>query len=118
MKNFFLVLGLTIILIKVSYAQNGQSFFFDEFAISANRSGNTDQNAKDCYGFGLGAYHSFWSDKKLNIVTGVEYNRTSQFFASMYEGHFAHATDLNYTINCFSIPAGLRINFGSNLKFF
>lgn len=118
MKQLFLVLGLTIILSKVSWGQNVQSLFFDEFAVSANRSVNPDQNAKDCYGFGLGAYHSFRPDKKLNIITGIEYNRTSQFFESMYEGHFAHATDLTYTINCFSIPAGLRINFGTNLKVF
>ncbi|KAF0131360.1 MAG: hypothetical protein FD155_1024 [Bacteroidetes bacterium] len=118
MKQFIFVLGLTIILSKVTCGQNVQSFFFDEFAISANRSVNPGKAAEGLYGIGLGVYHSFRSDKKLNIITGIEYNRTSQFFESMYEGHFAHATDLIYTINCFSIPAGLRINFGTNLKVF
>jgi len=118
MKQLFLVLGLIIILSKVSCGQNVVSFFFDEFAISVNRSVNTGKDAEGLYGFGLGVYHSFRSDKKLNIITGIEYNRTSQFFDSMYEGHFAHATDLTYIINCFSIPAGLRINFDSNLKVF
>ncbi len=51
-------------------------------------------------------------------MLGMEYNRTSQFKKSMYEGHYSNATDLTYTMNFFSIPLGLRLTMGTKTKFF
>lgn len=118
MKQFIILLGLLILIGEASNGQASNVFFFDEFSASVNRTNLQNDNTEDRYGFGLGAYHSFRSDKKLNIVFGVEYNRTSQFKKSMYEGHFAHATDLTYTIHCISIPIGIRANWGSKTKVF
>lgn len=118
MKHYFLIISLVLFLNNVSNGQNSNDFFFDEFQISLNRSCLQNNNTEDRFGFGLGAYHSFLPDKKINLVFGLEYNRISQFKKRMYEGHFSHATDLTYNLNCFSIPVGLRLNIGSKTKLF
>jgi hypothetical protein len=118
MKRFFVILGLILLIGEVSKGQDADDFFFDEFHISLNRTALENSNTHDRYGFGLGIYHSFRSEKKLNIVFGLEFNRTSQFKKHMYAGHFANATDLTYNINCISIPIGIRVNLGSKTKVF
>jgi len=118
MKHCFLIISLIFLVDKVSNGQDSNNFFIDEFQISLNRTNLQDNNTADRYGFGIGAYHSFLQDKKINLVFGLEYNRTSQFKKLMYEGHFAHATDLTYTLNCFSVPVGFRFNIGSKTKIF
>lgn len=105
-------------MIQVSYGQDSIDFFFKEFNVSVNRTTLQGANSENRYGFGLGAYHSLLPDKKINIVFGFEYNRTSQYIKFMYEGHFAHATDLTYNINCFSVPLGFRLNIGSKKRLF
>lgn len=118
MKHFIIIFGLIFLIDKVSNGQDSDDFFFDEFWISFNRTNLQDDNTEDRNGFGLGVSHSFMSDKTLNLVFGIEYNRTSQFKNYMYEGHFANATDLTYNLNCLSIPIGLRVNVGSKIKVF
>lgn len=103
---------------NVSNCQESKDFFIDEFQLSVNRTNLKDNNTEDRYGFGLGAYHSFMSDKKINLVIGFEYNKTSQFKRRMYEGKFAHTTDLTYNLNCLSVPVGFRFNIGSKTKIF
>lgn len=118
MKHCILIIGLIFFLGKVSNGQNSNQFFFDEFQISLNRTNLQNNNTEDRYGFGFGAYHSFMPNKRINLVFGLEYNRTSQFKKSMYEGHYAHTTDLTYNLNCFSVPIGFRFNIGSKTKLF
>ena len=118
MKHSILIIGLICFLSKLSNGQDSNDFFFDEFNVSINRTTLQNDNTEDRYGFGLGAYHSFMPHKKINLVFGFEYNRTSQFKKTMYEGHFANATDLTYNLNCFSIPVGFRLNAGSKTKVF
>lgn len=118
MKHWILIISLFFLFRAESYGQVSNEYFFDEFQISFNRTTLHDNNTEDRYGFGLGAYHSFLPDRKINLVFGLEYNRTSQFKKTMYEGHFAHATDLTYNLNCFSVPVGLRLNIGSKAKLF
>lgn len=117
MRFFALILIFIVISIFAS-GQDSVKFFFNEFTISANRTNMKDDNTEDRYGFGFGAYHSFFPDKIVNLIPGFEYNRTSQLKKSIYEGHFANATDLTYTLNCISVPVGLRINIGKKTKFF
>jgi hypothetical protein len=93
-------------------------FFFDEIAISVNRTNLENENTEDRYGFGIGINHSFRQEKSLNIMFGLEYNKTSQFKKNMYEGHYADATDLTYNINYISVPIGLRYNVGKKVKIF
>lgn len=118
MKHCILIIGLIFLLCKTSNGQESDDFLVDEFLISVNKTNVQSVNTEDRVGFGLGVYHSFMEDKKLNLIMGLEYNRTSQFKKSMYEGHFAHATDITYRLNCISIPVGFRLYVGSKLKVF
>jgi hypothetical protein len=117
-KYFLLVIGLIIVISIQSFGQNKKKFFFDEFNISINRTNLKNENTEDRFGFGFGIYHSFMSDKKINLIFGFEFNRTRQFKIRMYEGHFAHSSDLTYKINCLSIPIGVRYNLGHKIKIF
>ena len=118
MKHVILSFGLVLCLGKLSCGQGKDVFFFNEFQISLNRTYLHNDNTEDRFGFGLGAYHAFRADKKLNIVFGLEYNRSSLFKKSMYEGHFAHFTNVTYHLNSLSIPLGLRLTMGSGIKIF
>lgn len=118
MKLKMMIFGLICFWGKISNGQDSNSVIFDEFLISANRTVLQDRNTEDRFGFGLGVYHSFLPAKKLNIVLGLEYNRTGQFKKSMYDGHFANAANVTYSLNCVSIPLGLRANMGSKTKMF
>jgi hypothetical protein len=112
---FFLILTS---LTNSIYAQDVNELFFDEASVSFNRTNLADDNTENRNGFGLGVYHSFFADNMLNLTFGVEYNRTNQFKKSMYEGHYATATDLTYHLNMASFPVGARLNFGKKIKFF
>ena len=118
MKKTIFIFGLILILINGTYGKDSNDPFFNEFQFSVNRTTLRNENTQDRYGFGFGVYHSFMSKKMVNIIFGIEYNRTSQFKKYMYEGHFAHSTDVTYNLNCFSIPLGLRLNIGSKTKVF
>jgi hypothetical protein len=99
-------------------AQDVNELFFDEATVSFNRTNVADDNTENRNGFGVGLYHSFLPQKRINLVFGLEYNRTGQFKKTMYEGHYANSTDLEYNVNSFSIPFGIRLNIGGYVKFF
>jgi hypothetical protein len=109
---------LLILLDNSLYAQDVNEWFFDEASISFNRTNLVDENTENKNGFGLGVYHSFFADKMANLIFGIEYNRTNQFKKSMYEGHYATATDLTYHLNMASFPLGGRLNIGGKIKLF
>ena len=117
MKILTLIIGI-FVLTKYSFGQEKVAIFFDEFSISVNRTNLKNYNTEDRFGFGIGAYHSFLSKNKVNLILGIEYNRSNQFKKYMYEGHFANSADLTYSLSCISIPMGIRINFGSKTKIF
>ncbi len=114
--KFGLFFSLLILLGNSLYAQDVNELFFDEASISFNRTNLVDDNTENRNGFGLGVYHSFFADKMVNLIFGIEYNRTNQFKKSMYEGHYATATDMTYHLNMASFPLGGRLNFGKKIK--
>lgn len=118
MKEYILIISLFLAFCIQSAGQDSVGFFLDEFQISLNRTTLQDDNTEDRFGIGLGAYHSFLADKRINILFGLEYNRTNQFKKDMYEGHFATATNVTYNLNCVSIPVGARLHVGNKLKLF
>ncbi|MBE9468090.1 MAG: hypothetical protein IMY72_07190 [Bacteroidetes bacterium] len=116
------IIILTFFFLKAFvYGQNDSVFFFnefDEFNVSINKTNLEDNNTNDGFDFGIGAYHTFLSDKNVNILFGFEFNRTKQFKEYMYEGHFANSSDLTYFINSISIPVTARFNMGRHVKIF
>lgn len=59
---------------------------------------------------------AFMPEKKINLVFGFEFNRTSQFKKKIYEGRFANSTVITYKINSLSIPLNASLNFGYKTK--
>jgi len=116
--KYGLIFFLLIPLCNSFYAQDVNEWFFDEVSISFNRTNLANDNTENRNGFGLGVYHSFFAKSMANLKFGIEYNRTSQFKLSMYEGHYAHATDLTYHLNMASFPLGMRLNIGKKVKVF
>lgn len=115
MKQIVLIIFILGVLNNVT-AQNKN--FSPEILISLNKTDLKDENTKDMYGFGIGVYQSFMNNKRLNIILGLEYNRTNLFKNRIYESHFSNAKDVTYNINSLSFPIGTRINIGSKIKFF
>lgn len=101
---------------------------FNEVNISINRTFVSDTNTTDHFGFGIGIYHTFRSSKKLNIRTGIEFNRTTQFKKLIFEGENIYFSGANvfektfvnttYHLNCLSIPLVARYNFGKKQNVF
>lgn len=118
MRSAILIFGVFCLPGKESMGQYTNKFLFDEFSVSVNRTNVQDDNTEDIFGFGLGVYRGFMADKMLNVMVGLEFNRTSQFKKFMYESHSSHSAEVTYSLNCISIPVGLRVNVGSKTKFF
>jgi hypothetical protein len=117
MKRLNLLLGLTALAL-LSFGQTNSQLATCEFSLSVNRSNLNVESTEDKVGFGIGICYPFFADKRVNLLTGLEYNHTSWFINSLYESHFSHSTDLTYTMNCISIPIGLRLNTGTKTNFF
>lgn len=113
-----------IIFIILSFAfmsgigQISEKLFFNEINISVNRTTLKNDNTQNRTGFGLGVYRSFWPQKTINLVFGMEYNHTGQFKKLMYQGRFASATNVTYHLNLISVLLGARCNVGKSIRFF
>lgn len=116
--RYFLSLLILVMLCKSFYAQDVNELFFDEASISFNRTNLEDDNTENRNGVGLGLYHSFFAKKTVNLIFGIEYNRTNQFKKIMYQGHYVYETDLIYNLNMVSFPVGVRLNAGNKVKVF
>jgi len=117
LKSKLTILGLIFLTIH-SFGQDSTKFFIDEFKLSVNRTLLSDNNTKDRNGFGVGLYHSFFQKKTSNIIFGLEYNLTSQFKKQTYQDHFAQSSNVTYTIHSISIPVGLQLTIGKEIRYF
>ncbi|PKP30062.1 MAG: hypothetical protein CVT99_14880 [Bacteroidetes bacterium HGW-Bacteroidetes-16] len=114
-----LILSAILILIMIpSFGQQNSVQLFGEFRVSINRNGSFTPNTREKFGFGAGAYHTLKANEMIDVLFGFEYNRTSQYLESMYEGHVANSTDLTYSFHSFSIPITARTTVGRKVKFF
>jgi hypothetical protein len=105
-KLFILILVLTSNL----YSQENENKVFNSISISLNNSLIEKINFSKNYGFGIGLEHIFHEDKRINLFSGIEFNHTSQFYQSIYNGRFSTLYDVTYKMNFFTIPLGLRVN--------
>lgn len=112
------VILINIFFVSQVSGQKDSSFFFNEFSLSINQTNITKGRTVDRLGFGMGAYHSFKTEKKINLSFGFEFNRTSQFIEKMYDGHVANSTDITFYANSISIPLMVRLNLGKKTKLY
>ncbi|MGM0478842.1 MAG: outer membrane beta-barrel protein [Bacteroidota bacterium] len=91
----------------------------NELDISVNRTISTRYSEyNERFGIGVGAKHIFFKPKKLNLVTGMEYNMNRFHIDNIYEGHWSYSKDVDYTLHNLSIPLYARWNVGNKIKFF
>lgn len=117
MKKLLIILW-TLSFFFVFGQEKNDPFFFKEFNISINRTNLSDDNTENRWGLGLSANRIMMEQRKINFVFGLEYNLTKQFKRRTYEGHFAHSTDMEYTLNNLSVPLNFRISFLEKNKIF
>lgn len=119
MKSRILLFILVLVAIPLhSQSQNKRKFFLDEFQISANRMVPNENSSETGIGFGVGVYHTFRSEKTLNLLLGLEYNRISQFKHYLYAPRYQQPYDLTLVANCMSFSFGPRFNIGTKTKVF
>ena len=99
--------------------QDDLSDIVNEIDVSVNRTLSTRHSEySEQFGFGVGAKHIFMKSKKLNLVTGMEYNLNRFQIDHLYDGHWSYLTDVRHTLHNLSIPLYVRWNFGKKINFF
>lgn len=85
----------------------------DEVYLSANRYIGYD-NEKEI-GYGIGINHSFFRDRKLNLIFGIEYNKYNMYIKSWHKYSYFYNIEYNnlyFNTNIISPNLCLRLNFG------
>ncbi len=116
-RTLILIIGIAVIPLHTA-AQNKRRFFLNEFQISVNRMVPNENSSETGFGYGIGAYHAFRTEKMLNLLLGLEYNRISQFKDFLHSGRYQNAYDITLVANCMSLSFGPRFNIGTNTKVF
>jgi hypothetical protein len=106
---------IAFILPLISFSQEKWALTLDEITISGNR---TFKEGEGRFGFGGGIYHVFLMEHRLNILLGLEYNRTGWFYDYMVNTKWDHFEDVTYHFNNLAVPIGLRVSLGKKTKFF
>lgn len=77
--------------------------------ISTNRSfDGYDSNSN--IGFGIAINHIVFPTNRINLITGLEYNRTKQYYNSLHISHYYYSSDVYFKFNSISTPIGARFN--------
>ena len=114
MKKSVLYL-IAFVLPLVSLSQEKWILTLDEVTLSGNR---TFEEGEGRFGFGAGIYHAFLKENRLNILLGLEYNRTGWFYDYEYSDKWSHRENVTYHFNNLAVPIGLRVSLGKKTKFF
>lgn len=116
-------LTITFLLFLFFLSTNAQEeddteFFFNSLSISLNRTDVANENLENRYGYGLGVYRVMREHQRINFIFGIEFNVTRHYAETVYAGHYAHASEVEYTLHNLSIPLNVRLNFGNKIEFF
>ncbi len=113
-----IVLALTIFLLSSnSYCQNSIRIPTIEIDIGINHLlGNNEIEPK--LGFGMSIKRIWFSDNKINLVSGLLFEKTKYFDDYVQCGHFCHYENIKYNIYSFLIPFMLRANAGKKYRLF
>ncbi len=118
-KKIVIVYLLVLLLPSFSMGQEDKSFlFFNELSLSVNRSVVKNDNTSNRFGFGFGLHKSWMDSSWFNLLTGISYDKTSQFKNNVYNGSFSNVSDVTYNLHSLSIPVLARFNVGRSMKFF
>ncbi|MDL2230970.1 PorT family protein [Bacteroidales bacterium OttesenSCG-928-L19] len=123
MKHHFFL--LIIILLGSQYisaqdTEKKENFSF-EMMISGNRTTATTGEDHGKFGFGAGVYSAFFTQKRCNLIVGIEYNRNNLFIESLATGGLWWSEErynTTYSMNNIGVPVCIRINMGKKVIFF
>jgi len=119
MRILFVLAILFFSLNSVFSQKKSNPLFFNEITLSVNRTMIDNSNSEGKFGFGAGLYRTWMDSSWFNLVTGISYNKTSQFRNSAFIGsHFSSVSDITFNIHSVSIPVLLRFNVGQKTKLF
>ena len=96
------------------------AFPFNELGVSANYTFDVsdDYPVKNGIGGGLAVYRSWRTDKKVNLVTGIDYNFTSFKTDSVFDNPGYYFRDGRFRHHQFRIPFSVRFQMGTTTTFF
>jgi len=118
MKKMIIIIYITFTITQV-YGQSQDSLYIkNEISISINQTNVKDNNTENKIGFGFGGAFLFMSEKRINLLLGIEYNRTNQLKKYLYISHGSSLINTTYHINSILIPLTARINFFKKTKMF
>lgn len=69
-------------------------------------------------GFGISLKRIWFSDNRINLVSGLLFEKTRYFDDYMQCGHFCHYENMKFNIYSFIIPLMARANAGNKYRFF
>jgi len=114
MKSHFLLIIFLLGIFFSTLAQVAQKEHFSpEFKVTFNIASS---GLLEGYGFGVGVYNAFFTQKKCNLILGLEYNTVfyNTYFLEYRDGEYSFIPFFNYL----GIPLNARVNFGKKVKFF
>lgn len=102
----------------ISFSQEKKAMTLDEITVSGNHTLKGIDYGEGRFGFGAGIYHIFLKDHMFNVLLGIEYNWTGQFYSNLPVGGWEYYKDATFHFNYLSFPLEARINFGRKAKLF
>lgn len=118
-KGLFLTCSLFLWVCGAWAQSNGSPVFFDEIELGINRTFVNHENSEGRNGFGGGIHHSFFKNKKVNLVVGLNYSQTSQVKKAVSESHGIKVIkDARYTVETLFVPVKARYVTGNKFVFF
>lgn len=109
----FIIIGLT----TITNAQEERKVNNEVF-LSVNYSMTAPNLGHGLMAYGFGFHHYFFSAKKINLISGLEYNRGNFFIEKLATGHYGNMEDITYHVLRISVPLKGRVNFGNQIKLF
>ena len=94
------------------------AFPLKEVYVSINRTTPSSKEALEPeIGFGIGARAYLMKTSFINLVIGLEYNRTAVFIKNYSGTHFSSTKNARINLNGISIPFNMQFSLGSKTKF-
>ncbi len=116
MKYIILAL-LVIMFLPNSFCQDSPGIQKFELAIGSNHLLSKNE-IEPKPGFGVSIKKIWLPGKKINIVSGLLFEKTKYLDDDVQCGHYCYYKDMKFNVYSFSIPLMLRANTGSKYKLF
>ncbi|MEI8116279.1 MAG: hypothetical protein WCH03_01960 [Flavobacteriia bacterium] len=120
MKLLIVIVIYLLFNVCLAQTRKNEEFFLTEYGASVNHS-IYNPNIQT-WGYGIGGYKSFKLKTEIYFISGIEYNYSKQVQGFEFNGgHNTSNSDTNnflLSINTLTIPANIRIFYGSQKKIF